>query len=54
VAPGGPDQAGVYGMLVVELENEEELMDSMNNDQAAAIDRYAHYLMPRAVMPSNT
>jgi uncharacterized protein len=55
VAVFGPvaDPAGVYGMGVVEAENEDELLDFMNNDPAAAINRYEHYLMPRAVMPKS-
>ncbi|HVW13571.1 MAG TPA: YciI family protein [Mucilaginibacter sp.] len=54
VAVFGPvaDPAGVYGMGVVEAENEEELADFMNNDPAVSINRYEHYLMLRAVMPS--
>jgi uncharacterized protein len=53
VAVFGPvaDPAGVYGMGVVEAENEEELINFMNNDPAAAINRYEYYLMPRAVKP---
>jgi len=53
VAVFGPvaDPAGVYGMGVVEVENEEELMDFMKNDPAASINRYEHYLMLRAVLP---
>jgi len=55
VAVFGPvaDPAGVYGMGVVEVENEEELIDFMNNDPAATINRYEHYFMPRAVRPSD-
>ncbi len=54
VAVFGPvaDPAGVYGMGVVEAENEEELLDFMNNDPAAIINDYEHYLMLRAVLPS--
>ena len=54
VAVFGPvaDPAGVYGMGVVEVENEEELIDFINNDPAATINRYEHYFMPRAVRPS--
>jgi len=53
VAVFGPvaDPAGVYGMGVVEAENEEELMDFMKNDPAATINHYEHYLMLRAVLP---
>ena len=54
VAIFGPvaDPVGVYGMGVVEAENEEELMDFMENDPSASINRYEHYLMLRAVLPS--
>lgn len=46
------DPAGIYGMGVVEAESEEVLIDFMNNDPAATINHYEHYLMPRAIMPS--
>ncbi|MGZ3778274.1 MAG: YciI family protein [Mucilaginibacter sp.] len=53
VAVFGPvaDPAGVYGMGVVEAENEEALLDFINNDPAATINHYEHYLMLRAVLP---
>jgi len=53
VAVFGPvaDPAGVYGIGVVEAENEGELARFMDNDPAATINRYEYYLMPRAVMP---
>ena len=54
VAVFGPvaDPAGVYGMGVVEAENEEELINFTKNDPAATINHYEHYLMLRAVLPS--
>ncbi len=53
VAVFGPvaDPAGVYGIGVVEAENEDELTRFMDNDPAATINSYEYYLMPRAVMP---
>lgn len=44
------DPAGVYGMGVVEADSEQDLIDFMNNDPAATINRYEHYPM-RAVTP---
>jgi uncharacterized protein YciI len=44
------DPNGAYGMGVVETETEEELLDFINNDPAATINRYEHYPM-RAVVP---
>jgi len=46
------DPAGVYGVGVVEAENEAELIRFMQNDPAATINHYEHYLMLRAVLPS--
>lgn len=56
VAVFGPvaDPTGVYGMGVVEAENEEELLDFMKNDPAATINHYEHYLMLRAVLPGKS
>ena len=56
VAVFGPVAAptGVYGMGVVEAENEEELLDFMKNDPAATINHYEHYLMLRAVLPGKS
>jgi uncharacterized protein len=44
------DPSGVYGMGVVEVEDETQLLDLINHDPAAAINTYEHYPM-RAVMP---
>jgi uncharacterized protein YciI len=45
------DPAGAYGMGVVEADTEEELINFMNADPAATINRYEHYPM-RAVEPA--
>jgi uncharacterized protein YciI len=45
------DPAGAYGMGVVEADTEEELINFMNADPAATINRYEHYPM-RAVKPA--
>ena len=45
------DPAGVYGMGVVEAENEEQLKRFLNNDPAATINQYEYYPM-RAVIPN--
>lgn len=39
------DPAGAYGMGVVEADTEQELIDFMNGDPAATINRYEHYPM---------
>jgi uncharacterized protein YciI len=44
------DPKGVYGMGVVEVENEEQLNEFIKNDPAATINYYEHYPM-RAVVP---
>jgi uncharacterized protein YciI len=45
------DPAGAYGMGVVETDTEQEIIDFMNGDPAAAINRYEYYPM-RAVTPA--
>lgn len=43
------DPAGVYGLGIVAVENEEQLSDLMANDPAAKINRYEHYAMGAVV-----
>ncbi len=45
------DPGGAYGIGVVEASSEDQLMDLINKDPAARINRYEHYPM-RAVLPS--
>ena len=45
------DPKEVYGVGVVEVDNEEQLKGLIDNDPAASINNYEYYPM-RAVMPS--
>lgn len=53
VAVFGPvfDPKGGYGIGVVEMENEEQVMEFIKNDPASTINSYEYYLM-RAVIPA--
>ncbi len=46
------DPNGVYGIGVVEVEDEEQLKELIKNDPAATINKYEYYPM-RAVTPKN-
>ena len=42
------DPAGVYGVGIIEVENDQQLMDFMDNDPANGLNKYEYYPM-RAV-----
>jgi uncharacterized protein YciI len=43
------DPAGVYGLGIVAVDNEEEVLDLMKSDPAAAINRYEYHPMMAVV-----
>jgi uncharacterized protein len=45
------DPKGVYGIGVVEVDDQEQLLELIKNDPATLINRYEHYPM-RAVLPA--
>lgn len=45
------DPAGVYGLGIVEVENEQQVKDLIANDPANGLNQYEYYLM-KAVTPN--
>jgi uncharacterized protein YciI len=44
------DPQGVYGLGIVEVENEQQVKDMITNDPANGLNKYEYYLM-KAVIP---
>ena len=44
------DPNGAYGLGVIEVENEQQMLDMISNDPANGLNQYEYYLM-KAVVP---